>query len=226
MTALVLRETVSSGCDRAAGSRYGAQGDPLGYTPLLRLAFLRKNHVDPLDLEPETYEGQMTANLSLPEFEDWQALGSVAEDWNVFRAGADLDLLQTLLSAAQQGAGHPVPFLIKQRRTTWRGNWYGLWDDPRAKLPELSEALAYGGSDQDTNYAAFAHTQSRTNFYEMERWSAQSKEGLVSALQQMKPGWNGIVLDFTDDDNGNPLAGLAKSLAPPVPKPAVPKPHP
>ncbi len=81
VTALVLRETVSSGCDRAAGSRYGAQGDPLGYTPLLRLAFLRKNHVDPLDLEPETYEGQMTANLSLPEFKDWQALGRVAEDW-------------------------------------------------------------------------------------------------------------------------------------------------
>lgn len=224
VTALVLRETVSSGYDRPAESHYGAQGDPLGYTPLLRLAFLRKNHVDPLDLEPETYEGQMNANLSLPEFEDWQTLGSVAEDWNVFRAGADLDLLQSLLSAAQQGAGHRVPFLIKQRRPSWRGTWYSLWDDPRAKLPELSEELAFGGSDLNTNYAAFAHTQSRTNLYELERWSAQSKDGLVSALQQMKPGWNGIVLDFTDDDNGDPLAGLAKSLVPPVPKPVVPKP--
>lgn len=223
VTALVLRETVTAGYNRPAGSHYGAQGDPLGYTPLLRLAFLRKDHVDPLDLEPETYEGRMTANLSLPEFEDWQALGSVDEDWNVFRAGADIDLLQTLLSAAQQGAGHRVPFLIKQRRPSWRGDWYSLWDDPRAKLPELSEELAYGGSDQNTNYATFAHTQSRANFYELERWSAQSKEGLVSALQQMKPGWNGIVLDFTDDDSSNPLAELAKSLASPVPKPAVPK---
>ena len=139
VTALVLRETVSPGYNRHNGSHYGVQGDPLGYTPLLRLAFLRRSHVDPLDLEPESYEGQMTANLSLPEFEDWQAMGSVAEDWNVFRAGADLDLLQTLLSTAQQSAGHRVPFLIKQRRTTWRGNWYGLWDDPRAKLPALSE---------------------------------------------------------------------------------------
>lgn len=227
ITALVLRETVSTGYDRPAESHYGVQGDPLGYTPLLRLAFLRKSHVDPLDLEPETYEGQMTANLSLPEFEDWQALGSVAQDWNGFRAGADLDLLQTLLSAAQQGAGHRVPFLIKQRRPSWRGNWYSLWDDPRAKLPELSEEIAYGGSDVNTNYPALAHAQSRTNLYELERWSAQSKDELVSALQQMKPGWNGIVLDFTDDAGGNPLAGLVKSLAPPVPKPAdKPLPHP
>ena len=220
ITALVLRETVSLGYDRPGGSHYGVQGDSLGYTPLLRLAFLRRSHVDPLDLEPETYEGQMTANLSLPEFEDWQAMGNVAEDWNGFRAGADLDLLQTLLSAAQQSTGHRIPFLIKQRRPSWHGNWYGLWDAPGAQLPELSEELAYGGSDPDTNYAAFAHTQSRTNLYELERWSAQSKDGLVSALQQMKPGWDGIVLDLTDDAGGDPLAGLVKSLSPPAPKPA------
>jgi hypothetical protein len=134
-----------------------------------------------------------------------------------------VDLLQTLLLAAQQSAGRRFPFLIKQRRESWRGNWYGLWDDPRARLPELTEEQAFGVSGQNTNYAGFARAQSRTNLYEMDRWAAQSKDGLIGALQQLKPGWDGIVLDFTGsggDANGNPLTPLVKSLAPPPPNPA------
>ncbi len=73
----------------------------------------------------------------------------------------------------------------------------------------------------NTSYAGFAHAQSRTNLYEMDRWAAQSKDGLVAALQQLKPGWDGIVLDFSGDAGGNPLAELAKSLAPPALKPGV-----
>ena len=219
VAALALRETVPPGYDRPAESNYGVQGDTLGYTPPLRLAFLRKAHVDPLDLDPEAYEGRMNADLSLPGFDDEGALGSVAQDWDGFRSGADLDLLQTLLAAARLGAGRPFPFLIKQQLPSWPSGWYGLWDDPRAKMPEISQHLADGGSDPD--FAAYAHTQSRTNLYEMDRWATQSKEGLVAALQEIKPGWDGIVLDFTGggDANGNPLAGLVKSLTPPAPKP-------
>jgi len=220
VAALALRETVTTGYDRPADSRYGVQGDALGYTPFLRLAFLRKDHVDPLDLEPESYDGQMNADLSLPDFEGWGDLGNASQDWNGFRAGADLDLLQTLLAAAQQGAGRRLPFLIKQRRSGWRSSWYGLWDDPRARLPELSEEMAFGPSDMDTSFAGFAHAQSRINLYEMYRWAAQSKDGLAAALQQIKPGWDGIVLDFSGDMKGDPLAELAKGLAPPAPKPA------
>ena len=216
IAALALRETVTPGYDRNADSRYGAQGDTFGYTPALRLAFLRKDHVDPLDMEPEAYEGQMSVDLSLPEFQDWEGMAGAAKEWNGFRSGADLDLLQTLLAAARQAAGHPVPFLIKQRRLSWHSDWYGVWADPRAKLPELSEELAFGGSDMNTGYAGFARAQSRTNIFEMNRWEAQSKDGLTAALQQLKPGWDGIVLDFTADAGGDPLAELAKSLAPPA----------
>ena len=227
VAALALRETVTPGYDRDADSHYGIQGDTLGYTPALRLLFLRKDHVDPLDLEPETYEGQMNVDLSLPDFPEWENMGDAVKDWNGFRSGADLDLLQSLLAAARQGAGHPVPFLIKQRRSSWRGNWYGVWADPRAKLPELSEELAFGGSDMNASFAGFARAQSRTNIFEVDRWAAQSKDGLAAALQQLKPGWDGIVLDFSADAGGDPLADLAKSLAPPAPKPgAKPAPKP
>ena len=226
VAAFALRETVTTGYDRDADSHYGVQGDTLGYTPALRLAFLRKNHVDPVDMEPETYEGQMNIDLSLPDFQDWEGMAVATKDWNSFRAGADLDLLQTLLAAARQGAGHPVPFLIKQRRPSWHGNWYGLWNDPRAKLPELSEELAFGGSDMNASFTGFARAQSRTNIFEMNRWEAQSKDGLTAALQQLKPGWDGIVLDFSGNAGGDPLAELAKSLAPPARRPdAKPAPN-
>ncbi|MBV9851862.1 MAG: hypothetical protein JO250_19520 [Armatimonadetes bacterium] len=216
---LILRETATSGYDRPADSHYGVQGEPFGYTLPLRLAFLRRDHVDPVDLDRESYTGQINADMSLPEFEDWRALGMVGQDWNVFRAGADRDFLQKILAAAQQAAGRRPELWIKQRRSSYQADWYGLWDDPRAPLPDLTEELAYGGYSPNTDFAAFAHTQSRRAMFELPSWAGTSAAKLAGNLQQMKPGWDDIVLDFSRETGGNPLADLAKSLTPQAAKP-------
>lgn len=222
VTALALQGTVTPGYDRVPDSHYGAQGDALGYTPGLRLAFLRQQHMDPIDLEPESYEGQMTADTSLPEFDDYSAVSDASAKWNAFRVGADRDLMQRLLAAARAAGNPRFPLWVQTRRKAYNGNWYGLWEDPRGPLPELSEEKAYGGSSPDTDYAAFARTQCRTNVYAPESWIAQSAQSLVAGLQQMKPGWDGIVLDLTAR-SGNPLATLVKSLTPPAPTTETPK---
>ena len=190
----------------------------LGYVPALRLACLRRDHVDPVDLETHGFVSGLNLDLSLSEFDDQHTLGAVEKDWNGIRYAANRELMQHLLVNMQETAGRPLPFLVKQRHLFSQADWYGLWDDPRAPLPELSEKLAMDGSDANANYAAFAHTQSHTVVYELSQWNVQSKESLVSSLQQMKPGWDGIVLDFSADPSGNPLAGLADSMTPLLPK--------
>ena len=229
--ALVLRETVTPGYERPAGSHSGGGEDDLGYTAPLRLALLRKDHVDPLDLASDFGVEGVTLDTSLPEFEYDEAMqtvgpgttGTVRSDWDALRSGADAAFLRGLLAAAQETAGHRMPFLVKQRRTIWQGGWYGLWDDPRRPLPELPEDKANGGGGPDTSYAAFAHTQCRTDLYELNVWEAQSKDGFAGALQQMKPGWDGFVLDYGGNPSlgsnpfprsGDPLASLAESIAP------------
>lgn len=215
VASLALRETVTRGYDRPADAGQNLTDDDLGYVPALRLAFLRRDHVDPIDLASGEYISGVHLALSVPGFDDRSALGAADKDWNGLRYEASRALMQRLLVNAQQAAGRRIPFLVKQRNPFGPTNWYGLWDDPRAPLPELSEKLASDMAGSNTDYAAFAHTQSRTDVYEISQWSVQTKDALVSTLQQMKPGWDGIVLDFTADSSSR-LGDLAKSVSPPL----------
>ena len=220
VAALALRETVMPGYDHPTDSQYGTSGDGLGYVVPLRLSFLRRDHVDPLDLETNAGGQGVNLNLSLPEFEDRGELGAADKDWNGFRVGVNKDFLGRLLSAAQQSANRRIPFLIRQRRSIWQGDWYGLWNDARGTLPELSEKLSFEGSGPDVNYAAFAHSQCRLDIVSLPAWFGSSQESLAMSLQQMKPGWDGFVLDFSTA-GGDPLAGLARSMTPLAAPPAI-----
>ena len=214
--AIVLRETVTPGYNQPASSRYGMNDDDLGYTIPLRLALLRRDHVDPLDLDTGFYVEGINVNVSLPEFEDYEAVKDVRPAWNGLRSDANIAFLRGLLAAAQTAAGRRLPLLIKQRRSTYQGNWYGLWDDPRQPLPALPEDKANGMSGTETNFAALAHTQCRTDLFELNPWETQSKEGFAGALQALKPGWDGFVVDYSTMPSGmgSPLEMLAKSMKP------------
>jgi hypothetical protein len=156
----------------------------------------------------------MTADTSLPGFEDDYTIDEATTRWNVLRWNADRDLMGRLLAAARASGGPHLAFWVKTRRSTYQGDWYGLWEDPRGPLPELSEEKAYGGSGPDTDFSAFARTQCRFNVFVLSGWLAQS------AGKDMKPGWSGFVLDLTDRP-GDPLADLVRSLHPPAPVPAA-----
>jgi len=219
--ALVLRETATPGYERPLDYSFNSTSDAgLGYVPALRLAFLRRDHVDPVDLDVGVPNSSVALDTSLPEFDEGEQIGDANKDWNRFRWGANRDLLQRLLAAARQSAGPRFPFLIKQRHYTGGGNWYSLWDDPRVPLPDISERAALGNIGMETDYAAFAHSLWRTNLSELDPWAGKSKGNLVAALQQRKPGWDGFVLDLSDDASGSALADLAGSLTPPKPEAA------
>lgn len=225
ITTLALQDTATTGYNLAPDSRYGVQGDGLGYTPTLRLAFLRAQHIDPIDLEPESMDGNMPADTSLPEFDDYEAVHDASAKWGAFRAGADRDLLNRLLAAARAAGKPRFALWVHARRTAYNADWYGLWEDPRGPLPELSEDKAFGGYDTDTDYAALARTQSRSNVLLLNRWEAHSADGLTQSVKAMKPGWSGFALDLSDspadplsDSPADPLADLARSVTtPPTP---------
>ena len=233
---LVLRDTVPPGYDHPSSSNLGVGGDDLGYVLTLRLALLRRDHMDPIDLD-----GGYDPAMSLPEFEDIhsleysQALIRVTQDWNALRDAASRDLLRRLLAAAQDTSGRRFRFLVKQRGTSSQSQdpsqsgWYGLWDNLDAPLPEVlhfppgpavpSQAAGENGFGE-INYAPAAHAQCRVNLYALPPWIGPSPYiardllRTIDLLREQEPGWDGIVLDMTDLSFGDRLADLARGAAP------------
>ena len=210
---IVLRDTQAPGYDRPDLSIYGISGSgSSGYAPVLRLAFLRRTHSDPVDLSEELYNKAQAAgaDTSLPDFDDSGIERRLTKEWGMFRADADHALLNALYQAASPGPAHKPVVWIAQRRSTGRDDWYGLWGGPLAPLPEKPENVAYGGTQQ--NLAALAHTQCRLDLYEMLS-SAPSHGDLAYMLEGLPSGWDGFVLNLSSD--ANPLSGL---LPPPPAK--------
>lgn len=226
VTTVALRDTVPPGYEHPPGSRYGISEADLGYVPALRLALLRRDHMDPIDLD-----GGYDSDTSLPEFDDihssehTQALAQATQDWNALRDGASRDLLRRLLAAAREAGGR-VRFLLSQRGHAGMGGWYGLWDDPQAPLPEVPEAGMFDPlrPPGEINYAPVAHSQSRIALYALPAWATRSPYITADMLRKLRPGWDGVVLDATVPvlgmSGGDSLAALARGADPHAPKPA------
>jgi hypothetical protein len=116
-----------------------ATGQPaFGYAPDDRLAFLRKEHVDPIDID-ETQD----MRLPLPEL-DGGAKGAdidqrLAGLWNEFRQKATRDLLTGLagvLDGATGSGAAPLPIYIRQKDSpSLSGTTYVAWTDRAAPIP-------------------------------------------------------------------------------------------
>jgi len=207
---IVLRGTVTAGYGKPVDSHYGdIGGDPLGYAPPLRLAFLRRTHLDPIDLTEGFSDDARGADTSLPGFDDAHVTMTMWKQWSLFRAGADHDLLLRLFAAARPLPTRAVPVWVAQRRSAGRDDWYGLWDGAPKRLPGLSEARAYGG-EPNTNLPAYAHAQCRLDLYDMPAAADLSRDDLAYTVQGLPPGWDGFVLDLSADPEGAALDGLAE----------------
>jgi len=211
VTTVALNGTVPPGYDPTFGS---SSGD-LGYVLALRLALLRRDHVDPLDLDTGTVlpDG---ADVSLPEFGDGAGdalkAGDAAKDWNDLRDTAGRDLLRRLLAAAQDTGSRRLRFLVPQRGNAGTGGWYGLWDDPHALLPEVPPPGPFDPLHPPwkMDYAQIAHSRSRIALYALPAWATGNPYIVADMLQKLKPGWDGVVLDATGPPEGGPLADLAR----------------
>jgi hypothetical protein len=188
----------------------GSSKPGFGYTLPQRLAFLRQDHVDPVDLEPEGYFGNVTADMSLPEFDDYSVQADAGEHWNGYRYALGLAFMRKLFDAAQASGQRDV--WVAQRRESYDGNWYGLWARPDAPLPEIPEDALFN-YNPGRNFAALAHAQSPQAVTVVSVWGGEDAGALAQYLKALKPGWDGVVLNCEGDPRGDYLKSFATSAA-------------
>lgn len=175
----------------------------LGYTPDMRLAFLRRFHADPLDITPAYALGH---DLSLPTFDDAAQDKTLPDVWDKARFEVNLSLLRGLRESLPPSAAARRTVLMEQNR--YDRDWLTTWDDPR--LPPLPL--------QTPPYAP-----GRVALVRLE-WVPDGTPtgGLALDLQfylASKPpagraAWDGYVLDFGDaaaKGGGGPLAALVQA---------------
>ena len=106
----------------------------LGYTPPLRLAFLRADHADPVDITQNKF---LRADSTLPLFDDDTLDLKQHEQWTEFNRGADAALLRRLYAAAQ-----PAPIsrrAVLMEQDSFRDNWLASWDNSTQMPPPLRD---------------------------------------------------------------------------------------
>ena len=188
----------------------------LGYTPAMRLAFLRFAHADPLDITPEL---SLKADVSLPSFDDAAADKALSALWDKARAGANAALLGGMRQALIPSTG-ARPILMEQ--STDSITWLVSWDDPRQIPPPLRPLFANVPYPKPEQTAAVAVKQGRIVLLREQVQNAADTDALARALQADlggpltggKGAWNGFVLDFADEDatrGEHPLAGLVEA---------------
>ena len=203
---LVWQDTVSPGYDIPTGERHDTLGDvayrsPLGYTEVARLAFLRREHVDPIDIAPPLSGTEGAASELFSGSSD----EALFPHWNQFRAKADTDLLQRLYAAAM--FVQKTPILIRQRRdvdedSTGTSLWFGSWDDPKQPLPAFHHAgedVAEGQPWPEQQPAVTqAKAQSRAALIRLAPHGPPTRGWLSEQLEPVvgEP-WDGFVLDLT-----------------------------
>ena len=157
-----------------------APSDQLGYTLTNRLAYLRAQHIDPIDLGPYTKvlfvplpgSDTFTLDADIPTFALKPPQGGY-QVWNKFRADANQSLLADCFTAAR-AAAPALPLWIREERL---GLWIAAWRDPKkpALIPRITSdnppapfpaasllCLPYGSSER-TELSRFSETATDLN---------------------------------------------------------------
>jgi hypothetical protein len=219
LAALILRDTAAPGytssgkVGRAAAVALENRGWDFGYTPELRLRFLRERGIDPLDLS--TRDSLIDVDLHPPFFSGLLGAANVAggpEDggadaprppfaldaWNALRFEANARLMAELF-AAVRAARADLPVLVRARGrgipTPFGGaGWYGSWD--RGDAPPPSHPETWG---QQQSPGQVARAQSRSVWLDAPLDTGGDPLAALRAAQEgyaREPaGWDGLVLD-------------------------------
>ncbi len=218
LAGIVLRRTAPGGYDEDRDAVFRAHQPDLGYILPARLAFLRQEHTDPIDVTKTRVQGQsggqvmggsmgdvqfslnsdVLSDLSttIPGFNDQgqDALLSIA--WDKYRRDADVNALRNLYDAIQ--ASHPnLPILVQQQHHDFSQDWYGSWDSRNAPLPEWKILFVSGQMEHRVD--RMAKLQSHVAQVGLEANDAHDLSALSSALEGelQVSGWDGFVWDTT-----------------------------
>lgn len=179
LAGIVLRDTAAPGyADPGTGDDRFSDGfgtPDLGYTLAQRLAFLRQESVDPIDIvSSQSYVSG--ADLRLPFFQDEQrhytfvdgrpvmqtGVQTAKQKWNAFRHAQNVRFLRDLHTALR--AAHPrLPLFIRDRSDAWslygHAGWYGSWDKADVLPPQVRSY--FHGEDPGPSLLQTARSQSR-----------------------------------------------------------------
>lgn len=186
-----------------------ATDSALGYTPEMRLRFLRFAHADPVDITPSGYT---TADVSLPTFDDPAADKSLPDLWDKARTQVNAALLGRMRAALP-----PIPLRpILMEQGAVRTEWLASWDDSRQLPPPLRPLFPDLPYPSLARIAIEARKQGRSLLLHERVKNADDTDALARALQtDLKIAlWDGFVLDFTDEEvtrGDHPLAALIRA---------------
>ena len=187
----------------------------LGYTPAMRLAFLRRAHADPWDVSDGGYS---RLDFHLPEWDDPTADAALMSQWSASRAETDLALLRSLYGAAQSSSpAGSLPIWIEQVQTGPDADdgWFGTWDTPHKRLPAFHYDTAEGGDGdalQSLPAASQAKAESRFAVVRVRVKADDQAQAIalhVGEALTNKP-LDGLILDITEADGGPGISGLGR----------------
>ena len=185
----------------------------LGYTPQMRLAFLRAFHADPVDVTQNKF---LQADSTLPLFDDAALDKTLPEQWTKFNKDADTALLRQLYAAAQSGTGPARPILMEQN--SFRDNWLASWDDPKQTPPplrDLTPGVMFPSQEKEMRIArAQAKIVLRSVAVDNDGDTAALSRKLSDAAKTL-PG-DGFVLSFKREEatqGSSPLDSLVSAVA-------------
>ena len=194
------------------------RGDDLGYTPEMRLAFLRAFHADPVDITPEKYS---SLDVSLPAFDEAAADDMLRGHWDNARLGANGFFLTLLRQAIPASANVPILMRCDDNAP----DWLASWDDPRQLPPPLRTLFAGNDYPSDEDIRTVAAKQGRSALVVVPVRDPANPDALARDLQAALPAppakgkaaWDGYVLDFGEDrftDSPEPLRDLVRAAKP------------
>jgi hypothetical protein len=180
----------------------------LGYTPSERLAFLRLEHEDPLDL-PTSSILLFGTDTSLPEYDNRTISNALEDKWRLLRTEIDVTLLRGLQAAAKSDQPQFTLFVHNRGDSLFdHGGWYGSWDDKQASLPTFVDPWTRTQKDQPSyswSAAAQARPQSRIILVRVPLIGVLTKEGTIAAAGQAiqkladEKQWDGFVLEASQE---------------------------
>ncbi len=239
LAGLVLHETAAPGAGAPKAPGYGADGAEGGYSPEMRLAFLRRTGCDPVDFSSDVWMDGVNIALpffgSLPEKADGTI--GVAQQWGTLRFEQNARLMTTLYQAIR--ASNPaLPLLIQERAD---GLWWGTWDKaevlPARRETRDNETASEAQIAKETAHrrllAAYFLPREQTllsSWVKPDPWPADSSQAFAKSInEQIKalPGaWDGVVFDLSDLPVGKALALFAAGVAKPGASAGAPLPVP
>ena len=186
---------------------FGKKYDGMGYTEALRLAFLKKNHCDPIDItSPTLGMGASRANVSVENFDN-AGDSEISGQWNQFRAAALQTALHSLIDPLLKSSGDKKPgAFLEQSMMGDLLTWFDIVNDPKTTFGIANPfGIAPPAPTGDGAAAAPAPTSgvlflAKQAPYDMpkELAGADWRDVMLKSLTALLPGvrkWDGIVIE-------------------------------